>query len=272
MPKYIEPVHNDVSHLLVFGDEHYGAEFQIKGLFGEILNEYSPEIFESRMYDLLNKTIEVIRKENIKTLNIFSMGDFNDGILRVSQLMKLRYGLIQGTIKYAHFISNWLNELSNYTRICYQQTAGNHTELRLIGQPKGSFEDENMEKILSEFIKLRLADNPNFTYIENPTGYNFATLSGYNVMGIHGEVKNLENTIKDFSGIYEVYIDYLIAGHLHHNKIEEIGVNREVLNMGSIVGFDPYSLSLQKTSNASAKLLTFEADNGKVCEHTFKLN
>ena len=37
--------------MLVFGDEHYGAEFELKGLFGEIINSYSPEIFEKRMID-----------------------------------------------------------------------------------------------------------------------------------------------------------------------------------------------------------------------------
>ena len=271
-PSYIEPAHCNVSHLLLFGDEHYGAEFEIKGLKGEVLNAYNPEIFEQRMYNLLNQTIEIVKKENINTLHIFSMGDFSDGILRVSQLMKLRYGVIDGTIKYAEFMSNWLNELSKYTRIIYQQTAGNHTELRMIGQPKGTFEDENMEKVLAEFIKIRLNGNPNFEFVENPTGYNFAELSGYNVMGIHGEVKNMENAIKNFSDIYGTPIDYLIAGHLHHNKIEEIGVNKEVINMGSIIGFDPYSLKLQKTSNASSKLIIFEKDKGKICEYTMKLN
>lgn len=269
---YISPTHNHREYLLVFGDEHYGAEFKINGLNGEVLNEYSPEIFEMRMKDLLNQTIEIVVKENIDTLHIFSMGDFADGILRVSQLMKLRYGIIDGTIKYAEFISNWLNELSWYTKIIYQQTAGNHTELRMIGQPKGTFEDENMEKILAEFIKLRLKGNPNFEFVENPTGYNFVNLCGYSVLGIHGEVRNLENTIKNFSDIYNTPIDYLIAGHLHHNKMKEIGVNREVLNMGSIIGFDPYSLKLQKTSNASGKLIVFEENKGKTCEYTLKLN
>ena len=49
----------------------------------------------------------IVQKENIDTLNAFSMGDFHDGIIRISQLMKLRYGVVDGTIKYADFISNW---------------------------------------------------------------------------------------------------------------------------------------------------------------------
>jgi len=272
IPEHITPVHNTRAYALVYGDEHFGVEYELKGLFGDIINEYSPEIFEERMWDLFHQTVEIIQKENIDTLNVFNMGDFNDGILRVSQLMKLRYGVVDGTIKYADFIANWLNELTKFVRVKYQSTNGNHSELRLIGQPKGTFTEDNMGKVVTEFIKTRLKDNPNFTYIENPTGFIYAQLACNTVLGIHGEVKNMKTAIDEFSRIYNVPIQYLLAGHLHHNKTEEIGVNSEVINVGSIIGIDSYSLSLRKTANASAKLLVFEQTKGKVCEYTLKLN
>lgn len=272
IPQHIYPMHNSRAYALVFGDEHYGVEFELNGLFGDILNAYSPEIFEKRMWDLFDQTIEIIQKENIDVLNVFSMGDFSDGILRTSQLMKLRYGVVDGTIKYADFISNWLNELTKYVQVRYQSTNGNHTELRMLGAPKGTFTEDNMGKVVVEFVKTRLKDNPNFTYIENPTGYIYEELVGCPVLGIHGEVKSMSNAIREFSSIYGIQIQYLLAGHLHHNKVEEVGVNQEVINIGSIIGIDSYSLSLRKTSNASAKLLVFEQDKGKTCEYTFKLN
>ena len=217
-------------------------------------------------------TAIVIADKNIDILNIYSLGDFADGILRTSQLMKLRYGVIDGTIKYANFISNWLNELTKYVRIRFQMTDGNHTELRMLGQPKGTFVEDNMGKIVKEFIKIRLEDNDNFTFIENPTGYIYDNLAGNIILGIHGETRSLEKTLKDLSAIYNTQIKYLFAGHLHHSKLEEIGVNSEVINIPSIIGIDPYALSLNKTSNASAKLFIFEEGKGRTCEYTFKLN
>lgn len=272
IPEHIIPTHNTKAYALVYGDEHFGVEFELKGLFGDVINAYSPEIFEERMWDLFNQTIEIVQKEKIDTLNVFSMGDYMDGTLRVSQLMKLRYGVVDGTIKYADFISNWLNELTKYVRVKYQSTNGNHSELRMLGQPKGTFTEDNMGKVVSEYIKTRLKDNPNFTYIENPTGYIYAQLATHTILGIHGEVKNMDSAIKEFSSIYGVPIQYLLAGHLHHNKVEEVGVNQEVINVGSIIGIDNYSLSLRKTSNASGKLLVFEQTKGKICEYTLKLN
>lgn len=271
-PVPITPKHNTRGYCLVFGDEHYGVEYELKGLFGDIINAYSPEIFEKRMWDLFNQTLEIIDKENIDTLHVFSMGDFCDGVLRVSQLMKLRYGVVDGTIKYADFIANWLNELTKYVNVKYQSTNGNHTELRMLSQPKGTFTEDNMGKVVAEFIKVRLKDNPNFTYIENPTGFIYAQIACNTVLGIHGEVKNMKTAIDEFSRIYNVPIQYLLAGHLHHNKTEEVGINSEVINVGSIIGVDSYSLSLGKTANASAKLLVFDQLKGKVCEYTMKLN
>jgi predicted phosphodiesterase len=272
IPEVLPVVHGNKEYTLIFGDEHYGVEFEIKGLFNEVLNAYSPEIFEDRMWDLLDNVIEIVHKEGVTKLNVFSMGDYSDGLLRVGQLMKLRYGIVEGTVRYADFICNWLNRLSEYVNIEFQMVSGNHTELRMLGQPKGTFKNENMSMVVSNIIKSRLATNPNFNMVENPTGMIFTQLCGLNILGIHGEVKDMEKAIKDFSSTYKIQIDILIAGHLHHSKSETVGVNSDVINAPSIIGVDDYSLSLNKTSNAGATLLVFEDGKGKVQEYNIKLN
>ena len=268
------PIHTDLSDregVLVFGDEHYGTEFEIHGLHNEIINSYSPDIFESRMWDLLEQTISITTKEGFSKIHVFSMGDFEDGLLRVKQLMQLRYGVVEGTVRYADFISNWLNELSKYVEVEFQTTSGNHTELRMLGQPKGTFTKENMSLVVDAMITTRLANNPNFTFVKNPTGYIFADILGYKLLGIHGEVKSMEQAIKDFSQMYRVQLDFLIAGHKHHSRSETVGINQEVINVPSIIGVDDYSLSIHKISNSGATFLLFEKGKGKVIEYAIKL-
>lgn len=261
----------DREGVLLFGDEHYGTEFEIRGLHNEIINSYSPEIFESRMWNLLDQIVSIVRKEGFSQIHVFSMGDFEDGLLRVKQLMQLRYGVVEGTVRYADFISNWLNELSKYVEVEFQTTNGNHTELRMLGQPKGTFTKENMSLVVESIIATRLANNPNFTFTKNPTGYIYADILGYKLLGIHGEVKSMEQAIKDFSQMYRVQLDFLIAGHKHHSRSETVGINQEVINVPSIIGVDDYSLSIHKTSNAGATFLVFEKEKGKVIEYAIKL-
>ena len=257
--------------LLCFGDEHVGTEFVVKGIFGETINEYNLDVFYRRMSDLLTQTVKIIKKENIDILNIFSLGDFTDGVLRVSQLKNLKYGVVESTVLYANYISEWLNELSKYVKIIFQTVQGNHSQLRLLDQVKGTFEHENMEMIVSNTIKYRLKDNPNFKYIDTMNGMMINKICGFNFVGIHGEVKSMEQALKDYQLMYDIKIDYLIAGHLHHSKSETIGIDKEVINVPSIIGVDPYSIKLRKTSNAGATLLIISEEYGKEIEYSIKL-
>ena len=271
IPSVIIDKNDGIEAALAFGDEHYGTEFKILGLHGEVLNEYSPDVFEVRMYDLLCKTIDIVRKENIKLLHVYSLGDFTDGILRCGQLMKLRYGVIEGTVRYANYISEWLNALSKECIVKYQMVFGNHSELRMLGQPKGTFKDENTGLFVREMIKTKLESNPNFELIINPTGLIFDNIAGFNLLGIHGECKNLEQALKDLSNTYKTDIDILIGGHMHHFKTENVGINRDIISVPSMIGIDDFSMSLNRTSNPGATMFFIDKNYGKIGEYTIKL-
>lgn len=259
------------SGIVCFGDEHFGADFQILGLGGEILNAYSPEIFEKRMMDLLNYVVSLVYKEGLKEIRVYSLGDSTDGLLRVGQLMKLRYGVVDQAVIYANFIANWLNELTRYVRVKFQMVFGNHSELRFFNQKKGSFTDENVGKFIREIIKARLDGNPNFEMETNPTGLIFDTVENYKILGIHGEVKDMEQAIKDFSNTYRTNVDILIGGHWHHLREETVGYDRDVVIVPSVIGIDDFSLSLNKTSRPGASFLIVEKGKGIVTEHRIKL-
>ena len=74
IPEIIPVIHSKREYCLLFGDEHYGTEFEIRGLFNEIINSYSPEIFESRMWELLNQVIQFVKEKDITKLNVFFYG------------------------------------------------------------------------------------------------------------------------------------------------------------------------------------------------------
>lgn len=271
IPARIEQISGKKEGVLCFGDTHYGTEFVIKGLFGDTINEYSPEVFEERMTNLLAQTIEVIKEKNLTVLHVFSLGDEIDGILRISQLMKLRYGVVESTVKYAEFICNWLNELTQYVHVDFYSVEGNHCQLRLLDQPKNTFTDENMTTIINEFIKTRLGANPNFTFHDNKTGLIFSNICGYNVLGIHGEVKSLPAAIQSFTNTYNVLIDILVGAHKHHLSTETVGQNRDVISVPSIIGIDDYAMSLGKTSKPGALLFFIEEGKGIVEQRNFKV-
>lgn len=258
--------------VLSFADCHFGADFFINGLNGKIINAYNPDIFYERMEKLLGETIDYCKKEDLKTLKIFNLGDSLDGFLRHEQLKNLRYGVIDSAILFADYMSRWLRKLSEHIGVEYYWTDGNHGELRLLDGRKGAHVDDNIEKVVAHIIKIYNEDNPNFEMICNDSGFIFTEAVGYNILGIHGEVKDLKAALKDYADIYDVKIDYLFAGHKHHTTFDNCGVKKGCIGVGSIVGSDNYSFKLRKSADATASLIIFEKNKGKTDEHTFVLN
>lgn len=273
IPDPIIPINMKKEYLLTLSDAHYGVEFCIKDLYGYIMNEYSPRIFENRMWDLFYQITEQIKTDHIKVLNIFDLGDDLDGLLRAnSQLMQLKYGVIDSSILYANFLSEWLNELSHYVKIKFQMVKrSNHNQLRLVGQPKNAFPDEDMSKSMLVFIKERLKDNPNITIIENPTGLAYAQLGTYTILGGHFETKNLADELKNYSKTYGVPIDYIFSGHWHSSFSGDIGIDSEYISVRSLMGINPYSMQINKTAPTGASMFVFEQGKGITCEYRYKL-
>ena len=94
---------------------------------------------------------------------------------------------------------------------------------------------------------------------------------------MHGhQIKNLETAIKDLSNQRRDFIDYLILGHMHGNKVvpsgESVCSDTEVLVSPSFVGSDPYSDSLFKGSKSSVKIYGFNDLYGHTETYKFILN
>ena len=103
--------------VLCVADCHYGADWIVRGLRGEILNRYNPEVFGERMDDLLAQVREIIVKENISDVQLLLCGDSLDGMLRNSQLMKLRWGVIESCMRFSEHMAQWIAALSQYATV-----------------------------------------------------------------------------------------------------------------------------------------------------------
>ena len=259
--------HNNKDGILAMSDFHYGREVTIKGLNGEIINEYNNDIFKKRMNDLLSQTIDICLDRGIEHLHIMNLADCIDGILRVSQLRSLQTGVIDSVIEFSEFLAEWLNELSSYVRIDYYQCWGNHDEVRVLTGKKGDFPHENVNKIIMKFLELSLSNNTNVVIHNEDLPYIYFDICGSKVFGYHGEDKNLPKTLKWFEDIYGVSIDYIFGGHLHSQSLETVGMgshaDKQAIRIPSICSIDDYSMNLHSSSRAGANIFIFEEGKGK---------
>lgn len=251
-------------------DMHFGREGVIHGLKGEVIAEYSEQIFYDRMNQILGEALDVGVRHGVQKVVVFNLGDSIDGLLRLTQLQVLSMGVIESVMKLAEFLSQWLTELSQYFFVDYYSVLGNHAEMRIGGIKSGELKHENLEKIITWFIQERLKDNDSVTVFD-PEFIQLIDILGTKVCITHGQnEKNLENSIKDYSMIYGEQIHILKTGHLHHLNNKHIGVtngrNIEYIQSPSICGIDDYSMKLKKTASAGT-LLTIFNTKGKVCTY-----
>ena len=263
---------NDTSGILFVSDTHYGADFSIPGLRGEILNHYSVEEFEKRMWKLLDDVLLIVKKEKLKSLNVFDLGDNIEGILRLSSLNFIKYGIVDSTMGYAKFMITWLNKLSESIYIDFYRTQGNHDDLRIISGKKGDFPHENVGKIITEFIKLGLTNNPNVRVHDiSDTKHIYLEMYGEYILATHGEESNQGNAIKDYEDLYGHKVNYLYGGHLHSKSALEVSFTKEVKRVGSIIGVNDYAIGLRKSARPSATLDIFVKDKGRFAEYTIRV-
>ena len=259
--------HNNKDGILAMSDFHYGREVSIKGLNGEIINEYNNDIFKKRMHDLLSQTIDICLDRGIEHLHIMNLADCIDGILRVSQLRSLQTGVIDSVIEFCEFLAEWLNALSSYVTIDYYQCWGNHDEIRILTGKKGDFPHENVNKIIMKFLELSLSNNTNVVVHNEDLPFIYFDICGSKVFGYHGEDKNLPKTLKWFEDIYGVNIDYIFGGHLHSQSLQTVGMgsyaDKQAIRIPSICSIDDYSMSLHSSSRAGANIFIFEEGKGK---------
>ena len=248
--------------LLCLSDFHAGSTYEVKGLYGEIVNKYDFEIMKDRLWRLIG----LIEADDIVVdkLIVANLGDFFENILRLSSLTKLRESVVDTVIKFSEFMAQWLVELQKRLGVSIEvvTVGGNHDVQRILGQ-QPQLEEENLGKIVVEFLKLRLAQCPDIQ-VNDYTDVAVRTIGPMNIMFAHGEDKDLATTIEYFSNLYNVDADEIYAGHLHRPESKGIGItdigNRAFFRVGSICGIDPFAKRVRQASRPSAYFAIYGED------------
>lgn len=260
---------------LCISDLHYGSQFVVNGLNGEVVNKYDKEVFKARMRLLLDKISEDADILVVDEWRVCFLGDFVEGILRPGSLTLLNSNVIDDVIELSEYLSCWCVELSRIVNVPIEISivGGNHDIQRLLGS-KPMFEEENVAKIIHSFLKVRLQEFADFIKIKDYSDVSVISIYDLNLLLLHGIENDLKKTIVYFSEVYNIDLDYVVAGHFHSPKNESLmpGAfgDKESIRVGSIMGINPYSKKLRIGAKPSAYVALFE-DCGKTWSRNYYL-
>lgn len=260
------------------GDFHYGADFTVYGLYGEVLNRYDSFEFEQRMATLTKEIVAIAEKDKPEQITVMIVGDMLDGMLRASQLQRLEYGVVESAMRLSETLTQWLVDLEEGVKLPIRVAAvrGNHGEIRPLGTKAGQFPEENMERIVMHYLRARLDREPWVWIMENDAPmHQIVDVCGYKFMLTHGQNMNIESLAKDSVNLYNEPIDVFMVGHLHKSQSFQSGImngtNLYVERVPSICGMDPYAQSKGYGGKAGATAILMEAGYGRRCVYPIVL-
>lgn len=268
--QYSSPVGS--SGLLCVYDLHAGSTYEIKGLYDEVVNKYDFEVMQNRLWYLLGQMVSDDMPYD--DLTIVFGGDLVENVIRMSSLTKLKEPVVDTVIKLSEFLSEWIVCVHDRIGVPINVVVigGNHDINRILGSKK-YLPEENLSKIVCEFLKLRLNEIKDIS-VDDYTECAIKTIRDTNIMFEHGEVDPCI-TLDYFSNLYNVNIDEGYFGHLHRQESKSVGIanvgDRMVYRVGSICGIDQYAKQLRKANRASATFVIYN-DNGRDWAKTYYLN
>lgn len=254
---------------------HYGTGYEASLLVSDLhygltvdnsVNYYDESICEDRLNQLRDKSIEVCKVHKVEKLNICILGDDISGLIHFGTIAENNRDVITQCIEVSELLSNFVMQIrEKIPEVVVYTTIGNHSRVWQ-GKANGTTK-ENYERVVAEFLKLRLQPYGITVIDSSKTDYIETEIAGKTVVMTHGDKDSLTQATANFTKLLRKPIDEIYMGHLHsHREFDDC--NTQVIINGSLVSTDDYALSLRRHTNAVQLLRIYGED---VCCYRLKL-
>ena len=151
-------IHGSKSMVVAIGDIHFGEIMDVRGFCGERINYYDEVVFWDRMERLMYEIEGIYNKEDPADIHLMIVGDCIAGMLRMSQLQNLQFGIVDSTIRFSSLLAQWIKRLADEleANVTVYLVGGNHDEVRPLGSKAGDFPKDNMVKIVQWYLETIL--------------------------------------------------------------------------------------------------------------------
>lgn len=267
--KYLSPVcypdklTEDKIGILMLSDWHYGIEIN------NYFNKYNPQICRERISKLRDEVIKLGEQQKIKELYVVNLSDLICGRIHLTLRLESRIDVISQVMEVSEILAELLCELSSHFNIKYMDVMDNHS--RLEPNKKDSLELETLVRIIPWYLKQRLIEFKNITFLENNFADDIAAFKvfDFNVVAVHGHKDKPTHIIKNLSVMTQRKNDLVLSAHFHHMSIEESDDCVRFSN-GSLMGVDTHAQDLRLVNKPSQTLIVSTPENVLYC--VYKIN
>lgn len=225
---------SDCDMLVSLNDIHYGASVN------NYWRTYNTGICVNMFNEYLNRIIKIQDTHKCKNCIVWGNGDFISGNIHYSIAVSNMEDVINQTKHVSEIIADFLFELSKYfDTVTFVSVAGNHS--RMNTDKDNSLVSERLDDFVSWYLQARLRNVENIIIEEDridSTLYEM-NIRGKKYCGVHGDFDGSPQKITALNNMCGGDIYAVLSGHMHHNKIENVGGVKSIM-AGGFLGMDDY--------------------------------
>lgn len=250
--------------IVMLSDWHYGLECD------NFWNTFNESIFNLRIEKLLHKIIEVGKRHNTATLNLFALGDMINGLIHVTSRIANNEDVIAQSQVVAETLSFMCEYLTPYfEEINFYNTNGNHD--RVTANKNDNLDEESFSYLITWFMKARLKENKKVKIHENiyDKGIIVTQICGHTFVAVHGDKDRPISITHKLPNILDIKPRFVLMGHYHSNfEKNESGI--DIIVNGSLSGVDNYAKEKRLVSQPMQKIVVIN-QLGRECTYNVEL-
>lgn len=207
-------------------------------LIDNTLNYYDKTVVEERISQLGDKVLDICSAHKVETLNVDLCGDLIAGAIHTSIRVEQEEDLISAIIHVSEVLSSFIARLSTVVpEVNVYCVCGNHARVK--SQLSDNVNRENYERLIFEYIKLRVPDA--HVYQNGWEDFLKYEIDGRKIAVVHGDKDTIDNIRSHCCNLFGEVMDEVHMGHTHHFNIKDDNGTMIVVN-GSVMSTDSYAL------------------------------
>lgn len=257
-----EKLSNDM--LIPISDIHCGIEID------EFFNVFNKDVLKDRLENYTKEILKIRELHGSENAYIV-IGEVVSGIIHNNLRLQNNMDLMQSFQYVMTLISKMLIDLSPYfNMINIYNNLGNHS--RISPKKEDSLIGENIDILIPFYLKAKLQNYKNIIVHENLVYKDIAmfTIRNKTIMSAHGQYDDLSKVVQNWTMMFKHTPDIVLLGHRHFNEVTTV-YDTKIIQTGSIVGTDPYSISIRKIGKAEQNVAIIDK-NGLVCTYDVRLS
>lgn len=237
--------------IIILSDLHYGLEYNSE------FNKYNSDIAEDRISYVVDKSIKECKSNKVNIIHLVINGDLLSGNIHLTSRLSNRENITQQVTGVSNLISKAIKRLSDeFEYVMVHLNSGNHD--RICANKKDNGYEDTYINIIKDYVTIKTENLNNIIFNDNKYGHDVSVFNCCNkkIVCLHGDKIPYNQMIPRLTSMYG-NIDYVLTGHIHHDKSNSFGNSKHV-TCGSLSGMDRYAQELALNSRPTQKLIILE--------------